>query len=269
MTAPARLFLKRILAKAYRLRNQSGSRRIVLLYHSIGNSPFALAAHKFREQIAWLADNAEILPLQKLLANVSHAPLQAAVTFDDGYASIHQSGLSILSDTGVVAAAFLNTGWIGTSARKSSDSVLGHYPYEEFLLWREVEDLAARGWEIGSHGVNHLDLTAEPDDIVTRELCESRARIDKALSTCSPVFSYTWGRHTAHLRRVVENVGYTHAVAGLHRPVTIDADRMAIPRINITNDYTLDDFKAVARGDWDYLGWVQSVKASVSALKLR
>ncbi len=35
---------------------------------------------------------------------------------------------------------------------------------------------------------------------------------------------------------------------------------MAFPRINVAQNYSLEDFRAIVRGDWDYLGWVQRAK---------
>ena len=33
-------------------------------------------------------------------------------------------------------------------------------------------------------------------------------------------------------------------------------------RINISNEYTIDDFKSIVQGDWDYLGWIQRMKGA-------
>jgi peptidoglycan/xylan/chitin deacetylase (PgdA/CDA1 family) len=258
-TVGLKIRLKRTLGRLYARYPQPRQRRIVLLYHALGSSPFALEETAFRAQMEWLASVADIVPLSRLLVDSSLTSLQAAITFDDGYASLHTGALPVLR--GACVSAFLNTGWIGTHARKASDPTLGHYPNESFLLWREVEDLAAAGWDIGSHGVDHLDLTQQPDGVVRAQLHESRARIEEVLSACSPVFSYTWGRHTPHLRRMVAEAGYTYAVAGVHGAVTAHSDPMAIPRIDIANTYTLDDFKAIVRGDWDYLAWLQRARA--------
>lgn len=255
-----RLIGKRVLGTLYRLRPRPAQRRIVLLYHSIGGSPFALAEPAFRKQMEWLASAAEIVPLAAILADRGSAPLQVAITFDDGYASLHAAAFPILRDVGATATVFLNTGWIGTQTRKASDPAQGHYPQEKFLLWREVADLAGAGWGVGSHGADHLDLMVQEDSVVRMQLKDSRVRIEGVLSACSPVFSYTWGRHTPHLRRLVAESGYTHAVAGVHGPLTDTTDPMAIPRIDIANAYTQQDFQVIIRGDWDYLGWIQQAR---------
>ncbi|HVZ51718.1 MAG TPA: polysaccharide deacetylase family protein [Pseudolabrys sp.] len=233
----------------------------MLLYHAIGGSALAVTCEGFRAQMEWLASCADILPLDVMLRREGAAPLQVAITFDDGYVSLHSEALPVLRGVGARAAAFLNTGWIAETVRKASSAAQGHYPDERFLLWREVGDLAAAGWTIGSHGVGHLDLTVQDDERVRHELSASRQAIAARLGACSPVFSYTWGRHNAHLRQLVAQDGYSHAVAGIHAPYSDMSDPLAIPRINIDRGYTLDDFKAIVAGDWDYLGWWQRLRA--------
>lgn len=258
----AKLVAKRALGALYSLFPRPLRRRIVLLYHSIGEGPLALPETVFRAQMAWLTSAAAVVPLGHLISHDGAAPaLQAAITFDDGYASLYSKALPVLREFGATATVFLNTGWIADRERKTSDSAAGHYPQEQFLTWSEVEYLTDAGWEIGSHGVDHLDLTVEPDDTVRVQLVASRAAIFDRIGRCSPVFSYTWGRHTPHLRRLVAEAGYTHAVAGVHGAFTDEADHFAKPRIDIARSYTLDDFKAIVRGDWDYLGWIQRARS--------
>lgn len=259
VSATSKFAAKRALGTLYALRPRSPHRKIVLLYHSIGHSPLALEEAAFRRQIEWLSSAMKIVPLTRLLGSSEAAPFQAAITFDDGYASLYAAALPILRELGATAAAFLNTGWIANESRRQSDAAAGHHPGEEFLLWREVEELAAAGWEVGSHGVDHLDLTVQPFDIARFQLRASRARIDQMLGACSPVFSYTWGRHTERLRQLVAEASYTHAVGGVYGALTDKTDPLAIPRLHIAKGYNLNDFKAVVRGDWDYLGWMQRI----------
>lgn len=264
-----KVLAKRALGALYSLRSPSSQRRIVLLYHSLGDGPLALNDDTFRKQMEWLASVAEIVPLGALLAARSRSPLQVAITFDDGYASVHAAALPLLRDAGGMAAVFLNTAWIGVRERKRSVSAQGHYPNDSFLLWREVEGLAAAGWEVGSHGVDHLDLTRQPDAIVRAQLNESRARIRDVLDVCSPVFAYTWGHNTRHLRRLVAECRYTYALGGVHGAVSETSNPMALPRIDIARTYSMDDFKAIVRGDWDYLAWLQQARSFAMAVNRR
>lgn len=263
-----RMALKRAFGAIARLGVRADRRRAILLYHSIGESPFALPETQFRDQVAWLAEHTRILPLCDVLAGASEAPLQVAITFDDGYSSVYSAAYPVLRQHGAVASVFLNTGWIAMQERKASNAALGHCPKEHFLLWREVEALAEAGWEIGSHGIEHFDLTREPDSVVQRELKESRRQIESRIGCVSPVFSYTWGRNTKRLRRSVETAGYTYALAGIHAPLSDSDDRFAVPRMNIDRLCVLADFAAIVHGDWDYLGWIQRGRAGLSWLHL-
>ena len=42
--------------------------------------------------------------------------------------------------------------------------------------------------------------------------------------------------------------------------MTNQTDLFAIPRINISNEYSLADFKNIIRGKWDFLGLFHWVK---------
>ena len=232
-------------------------RKVILLYHSLGANPPAVTANRFRQQIAWLAKNASIVPLDDLLKSTSAGGLQVAITFDDGYASLHDTVAPILAKYGATATVYLNTGRIGDSARKASEASLGHYPDEHFLTWSEVDALVKAGWSIGSHGVEHLDLTQAQAPMVVRELRESKSEIQSRLGRPCEHFAYTWGRFTPALQGMVRAAGYASAVSGLHGPVTSASDRFALPRIDVRAEYELRDFVDVVTGRWDYLGFKQ------------
>ena len=250
--------LGKLLAPTIR---SSRPRRCVLLYHSVGDSPWAVSVENFRAQMKWLAEHTEVMSLDALLEDESPAGLSVALTFDDGYACLAEQALSVLSEFGLAATVYLNTGWVCGDTRRASDPSLGHYPGESFMQWSDVERLAVEGWSVGSHGVEHLDLTLTSGCVADRELIDSREAIESHLGCSCHHFSYTWGHHKPELRSRVAEAGYRYAAAGHHAPLSTGDDPLAFPRINIARDYTLDDFKSILRGDWDYLGWVQRARA--------
>lgn len=254
----SKLAVKRALGRLCRLAPRSPQRRIVLLYHAVGDSPWALSRESFAGQMAWLAEAAVIRPFADVLQSPVTAGIEVAITFDDGYWSLLTAG-EILNEYGAGATVYLNTGWVGDTMNKRSVPEKGHYPDERFLTWDEVTVLQRAGWSIGAHGVEHLDLTALPRDRVEHELNESRLTVEDRLGISCEHFSYTWGRYDAVLQKAVREAGYATAVTGRHGPVSEDFDPFAIPRINVQRDYTPDDFVAIVRGDWDYLGWMQGL----------
>jgi peptidoglycan/xylan/chitin deacetylase (PgdA/CDA1 family) len=245
------------LGRLWSLSVPHGPRNVILLYHSLGGNLPAVAEANFHLQLAWLAENAAISSLDAVMRNAEQAPLQVAITFDDGYASLHDRVAALLAEYGATATVFLNTGRIGEAARKASDAAQGHYPHEHFLTWREVETLARAGWTVGSHGVEHLDLTRQDAAVVAHELGDSKREIESRLGQPCRHFAYTWGHHTPALQRAVQRAGYDSAASGLHGPVTPASDRYALPRIDVRAEYVLRDFADVVTGRWDYLGLKQ------------
>lgn len=252
-----RLDWKRRIGRLFGGLTASKHRTVVLLYHSIGESQLAVPEPLFREQIAWLSERATIVPLKQVVEPQLHPGMQVAITFDDGYASLHDRVAPILAEHGATATVYLNTGWIGETQRKASDAALGHYPQEYFMNWREAAALAKAGWTIGSHGVEHLDLTQQEHARIMRELGDSRNAIETRLGQPCENFAYTWGRFTSELKHNAKLVGYLTAVSGLHGPVSAGSDRFALPRIDIRAEYELRDFVDAVTGRWDFLGFKQ------------
>ena len=255
---------KRRLGRMRGLLPQLPNRRLVLLYHSVGGSPWAIAEGEFRAQVSWLVRYAKVEDLDALLQDDTTLGLRVAITFDDGYASLAASAAHILSDAGAAATVYLNTTLIDAAQGRRSDTESGHYPGETFLTWAEVRQLKELGWIIGSHGMEHLDLTVQPMVRVAAEPAGSRHAVEQSVSSPCRHFSYTWGRHTPALREAVRAAGYEFAAAAVHGPVPVSFDRFAFPRVNIHRDYTLEDFAAIVRGDWDFLGAWQTMRSRLA-----
>lgn len=257
----ARLDWKRKLGKIWPAWHIRG-RKIILLYHSIGNSLWAISEQVFTDQINWLYDQCRILPLTKLIKAQPSNDIQVAVSFDDGYASVFGKVAPQLVEKKIFPMLYINTGWISDSesCRRQSVAALGHYPDESFLTWKEVNALYATGWEIGSHGINHYDFSCSESKITEYELTTSKQNIEMRLHTDCSHFSYPWGKHSPKVKKMVQAVGYKYAVGGRHAAVTPNSDLFAIPRINISKEYSFEDFKEIIKGKWDYLGLIHQIK---------
>lgn len=251
------LKLKRNFGKIWPAKIQN--RKLILLYHSVGQQGWAMSPQQFSEQMSWLADHCRILPLTQLIQAAPDRDMQVALTFDDGYQSLYEQALPILAAKKLTATVYLNTGWIGQDAheRQLSRADLGHYPDEAFLLWPEVQELYRAGWEMGSHGVNHYNFAETNATLTQQELAASKQEIEQRLQTSCLHFSYPWGRYSKNLQALVKNCGYHYAVAARHAALTARADLFALPRINIARDYSYVDFKNIVYGRWDFLGWIQ------------
>ena len=238
----------------------SSSRRVVLIYHAIGNTLWSVSEKNFAQQMQWLASNTTVLPLSELLKNNDHEGIQVAITFDDGYDSVHNIAYPAMERFGFTGTVYLNTGMIDDEINMQSIPEEGHYQDTKFMNWHQVQELRKNDWNIGSHGVQHYDLCNVDESQVENELSQSKAEIQQRLGLSCDDFSYTWGSYNEKLKKQVEAAEYSSSVSGEHGPITDKSDLFAIPRIDIRQDYNLNDFSAVVKGRWDFLKTLQAMR---------
>jgi peptidoglycan/xylan/chitin deacetylase (PgdA/CDA1 family) len=92
-----------------------------------------------------------------------HTALMSLV-FDDGHDTVFDNALNILRTRNVTATAYIVPTWI--------DNV-------NYMTWEEVDSLQAAGWDIGSHGYNHLKLPELDDSLLHYELTESKLELER------------------------------------------------------------------------------------------
>lgn len=245
-------------------------RRVILIYHSVGGGPWSTPVRAFEDQLNWLSDHTDVVSLEDLLSNLaspesSPSRLRVSLTFDDGYRSLYDTVAPRLEHFRLPATVYVNTGYLGDLVRVESSVCDGLYPGEQFLTWREVRSLSQRKWTVGSHGVHHVDLTAATPSEVDTQLRDSKAAIESQLGRSCDHFSYTWGRHNSQLRESVARVGYRVAVAGHHAPCRASCNRLALPRLDVRQQYSLRDFADLVTGNWDFLGVKHRLSGQVSS----
>jgi peptidoglycan/xylan/chitin deacetylase (PgdA/CDA1 family) len=256
------LLWKRRLGSIGKLFRRAESRRIILVYHAVGSGPQSLPALHFRQQIDWLAKHATVETLDTLINQPELPGLRVTLTFDDGYRSVYSAAAQVLEKYKFPATVYVNSGMIGEDEHRASNADLGHYPQEEFLTWHEINELDRKGWTIGSHGVDHVDMTRLTAKEITRQLQDSKTQIEARLRKECRHFCYTWGNNNRLVRNLVDKAGYLSAVATIHGPLHPTSDRMALERIDVRRDYCLSDFIAIIQGDWDYLAVIQRMRRS-------
>lgn len=254
------LRIKRILGWLWWPFARNANRKVILNYHAVGSGQASLHSENFKHQMDWLARNATVESLENLIFQPDLPGLRVALTFDDGYRSVYSVAAPVLEKHAFPASVYVNTGMISEDTHRASNADLGHYPQEEFLTWKEVAELDRMGWAIGSHGVDHVDLTRLPAEETARQLQNSRAEIEARLGKECRHFCYTWGNNNHMVRKLVSKTGYISAVAAIHGSLHSASDHMALERIDVRRDYSLKDFIATIKGDWDYLAFIQRLR---------
>jgi peptidoglycan/xylan/chitin deacetylase (PgdA/CDA1 family) len=214
---------------------------LVLGYHAVSETwPAALSVtpDQLRRQLKWLVDRG-YRGTTFHDAVTSEAPSQTfAVTFDDAYRSVLDLAYPILSSLGLPATVFVVTDF-GDGRRPLEWPGIDHWrggPNEQELRglgWKELEQLADSGWEVGSHTRTHPRLTQLSDQELARELEESRAACEQALGRPCRSVAYPYGDFDGRVTRAAEKAGYTAAaIEGLARPRPLAWPRVGVYREN-------------------------------------
>jgi peptidoglycan/xylan/chitin deacetylase (PgdA/CDA1 family) len=243
----------------------TGPRYLVLRYQSFGGSRFAVSPENFAQQMHYLAEHAQAVGLDELLKRPQLERICCAITFDGGYESVLEAALPVLRQFGFPATLYLPTDAIHATVNLASDDFPGLCPSDRMLTWRQVGTLAGSGISIGSQLLQHRDLTKLEPRQAFAELSGSKQTIEERVGSPCRDFSYPRGLYDWTAVDWVRAAGYRTAVTRIHGPWSPYSDPLLIPRMEIRPEYTLEDFAAVLRGDWDYLGWWQFTRQHLSA----
>lgn len=134
------------------------------------------------------------------------------------------------------------------------------YPPRLTMSWKDVQTLLTKHdcFEIGSHTLDHTDLTAIDEAEVGRELESSAERIVQQTGTRPRHFSFCYGRTSESLRRLVAETGYEAACGGgeLAPVITAPLDVFRLPRV--TAPRSMNRFRVITTsantGFWRRLG---------------
>ena len=184
----------------------------------------------------------------------------ATLTFDDGTLDQYEVALPLMEKYGVRSTYFIITGPRGNGVWVDG----GHS--RRLFGWDAAVEIAARGHEIGSHGVSHRDLrqllwNAEFHEIerelqwswlaIQRYIPEEHLPAGKALS-----FSWPYWRTTPQLEQRAEKY-YIAARSGRGRlPLRIPLNPFAIHSVRVMSEDSIEEWQHKVNAARISQGWV-------------
>lgn len=221
---------------------------VFLMYHELelpgralchgepGYVRYVLRASAFREQM-------ELLKTQGWRGtSVGEAVGQfpkntAAITFDDGAETDLLAAAPVLREFGFGATFFITSGWLGHAG---------------FLSAFQLRELAAYGFEIGSHSMTHAHLVDLDDAALHREISGSKLELEQILGQPIEHFSCPGGSYDARIARFAHEAGYRTVSTSHVRANTSRTDTLALARVAVLRHTSATEFWNIcqAHGLW-------------------
>ena len=219
----------------------------VLLYHSVTDDPstalgrYTLHPQQFEAHVRIIADQGwRVLTIEQLGDAIDDESVQSvptlAITFDDGFADTYEEAAPVLAGYGFGATLYVTTGTVGRSC-----NWLGGAGERAMASWKQLDDLAAAGWEIGAHSVDHPELDVLSKEACRAQIAQSRESLQQHLGLPIHSFAYPHGYHGARVRDQVVAAGYRSACAVKNALSSAVDDPMARARLTVTSETSADD----------------------------
>lgn len=210
----------------------------ILCLHTIDpdwRSSLALPPDTFEEHCSWLVRHRSVVGLDEAVGMLDASGRLprgvVALTFDDGFASLHEYALPILRRYSLPATVFLVAQTL-TEGGRVVDWVEPPPRVPPATLSRDqIREMQDSGIRFASHSYRHATLTDLDEQACTEDLRLSREILEDVLDHPVGQLAYPRGRHDERVRRSASAAGYTHAYS---LPESSEpTGRYAIPRVGI------------------------------------
>ena len=215
---------------------------IIALFHRVDDrlagNPISCTAAEFRAFCDFFDRYFRVVSLQTLLSKLGRGEDVSGhlvITFDDGYRDNLETAAVELERRRLPACFFVATEFIGSSRVPPWDAELGIA--SRWMSWDDVRTLSERGFEVGAHTMNHVDLGVVQGDDAVREIMGSRRRLGQELGAETPFFSYPFGRPhqiTPGNRVAVRDAGFSCCLSAYGGTVSSQGDPFDLKRIPVS-----------------------------------
>jgi len=170
---------------------------------TITDRAFTVSPEGFEAHLKYFKDNGyqtvSIYDLLNYFDTGKPLPAKAiAITFDDGYYGQYKWAYPLLKKYGMNATFFIIVNNVGKSG---------------ILTWGEIKEMSENGMFIGSHTLSHPNLAALSDEILKRELEDSKKIIEEKISKKVDLLAYPGGNYNERVIQFAKDAGYQAALS--------------------------------------------------------
>ncbi|MEA2080117.1 MAG: polysaccharide deacetylase family protein, partial [Pseudomonadota bacterium] len=216
---------------------------------------------RFAEQMAWIAEARHPVSLDSLLAGLdgkAELPDNAvAVTFDDGFASTFEHAMPVLARYRIQATMFMVANRIG---RDNDWMHRRGVPQRALVDAEQIREMHAANIIIGSHTLTHPKLPECGPDEMSREIADSKTRLEDILSHPVQHFAYPYGLYNDTARSIVEQSGYLSACSTRCGFNNKETNRYELRRIEVFGSDRLWNLKQKLKFGTNDASWTLPTK---------
>lgn len=178
----------------------------ILLYHHIDTSPvksiYYVPPETFEQEIKalheWGYESISIKMLvQAITVGEKLPPHPIVITFDDGHVDNYTKAFPIMQKYGFKGVLYIVVNFMDTP---------GYLSHEQIL------EMVHAGWDVGSHTMNHYDLTALDAVMLQREIVTSKKKLENILGIDVLTLAYPFGAKNGTVVAEARAAGYIAAM---------------------------------------------------------
>lgn len=208
----------------------------IFLYHRIDTSPtnsqYYVPPEKFEEQMRLLKEwgyetiSTDLL-LKAITEGASLPPRPIIITFDDGNLNNYTAAFPIMQKYGFTGVLYIVGNYMGA---------------DQFMNVDQIREMAAAGWEVGSHGMNHKDLTLLEPQEQRSEIVDSKKYLENTLGVPINTIAYPYGLSDPSVIDFTYFAGYTAGMSLGASQQQGTGNLFTLQRRDIKGTYDLNQF---------------------------
>ena len=185
----------------------------IFMYHHISVSPigsdYYVPPDKFADEMKLLHNwgyttITTTMLVQAITQGASLPPHPIILTFDDSWGSQYTNAFPIMKQYGFTGVLYTVVGYMNKTSGLPTDP--------NYLTTDQLKEMAAAGWEIGSHTETHQNVTVMTDDQLHYEILQSRKDLEQQLGVPILTFAYPFGGANSAVTDYVHFAGYIAAM---------------------------------------------------------
>lgn len=237
----------------------------ILLFHrvtdAIPEDGLTVGVDRFRRICAMLAKRFHVVPLQTIVdihrSKEKIPPRTVAITFDDSY-QCNLPSAQVLNEFGLPACFFIPTDFVQSKLVYPWDRKLpAQLPN---LTWRDVEEIARMGFEIGSHTKSHPNMARLDYRRSVEEIRSSKNILEDRLGQKVRWFAYPFGgrdQFRPDQWPIVTESGYEACFSGFGGLISRTTTDIILPRESVPYFHSIGNLELHLKG---CLHWFYNLK---------